>query len=63
VPLIDLLDAYDGIGDLAPYRVSDVNRHANNRGQEVLFEKLLSRLEQDSRAWRVVTGKEPSLAD
>jgi hypothetical protein len=58
VPLIDLLDAYDGIDDLAPYRVSDVNRHANNRGQEVLFEKLLSRLKQDPRAWPVVTGRQ-----
>jgi hypothetical protein len=57
VPILDLLDAYDGIDDLVPYRISDGNRHATNLGQQVLFDQLYDRLQQNPRAWHAITGR------
>jgi hypothetical protein len=47
VPFVPLIDAFDGVGDLAPYRVAESDRHPNAEGHKRLFERLYRRLESD----------------
>lgn len=59
IPVIDILDTFDGIADLAPYRLGPYNHHPTDAGHRLLFERLLERLREDPRAWAIVAGSGP----
>ena len=56
LPTIDLLDTYVGIDDLLPYKTSPGDIHPSDLGHRLLFDRLLPRLQQNPRAWSILTG-------
>jgi hypothetical protein len=56
LPTVDVLDTYVGIDDLLPYKTSPGDSHPSDLGHRLLFDRLLQRLQQDSRAWGILTG-------
>jgi len=56
LPAIDLLDTFVGIEDFIPYKTSPGDIHPSNLGHRRLFERLVVRWENDSRAWHDLTG-------
>jgi lysophospholipase L1-like esterase len=56
IPCIDLLDTFEGIDDLSPYRLGQYNLHPSDAGHRLLEKKLLERLRENPRAWEIVTG-------
>lgn len=56
IPLVDVSDTFAGIEDLAPYRVGPRNEHENNQGQALLADRIFERLQQNPRAWSILTG-------
>ena len=59
VPYVSLLDAFDDVEDLAPYRVADTDRHPNAEGHKRLFELLYGRLESDRASMAELIGAAP----
>jgi hypothetical protein len=56
IPTIDLLETYVDVEDMAPIRVSSVNRHPNEAGHKMLFDAIWKRLEADPKLESVFTG-------
>jgi hypothetical protein len=57
IPNVSLLNTFDGVQDLAPYRVAETDRHPNAEGHKRLFERLYRRLESDPALMAAVMGK------
>lgn len=57
IPLIDATDTYAGITDFTPYRLSARNQHQTDLGQKLLEERIFERLQQNARAWTIVSGQ------
>jgi hypothetical protein len=56
LPMIDVLDTFEGIQDLEPYRLSPFNHHPNDAGHRLIYERLMERLQEAPPAWLLVTG-------
>jgi lysophospholipase L1-like esterase len=56
LPAINLLDTYVGIDDLIPYKTSPGDTHPSDLGHRRLFERLVTRLQGNPRAWRNLVG-------
>jgi lysophospholipase L1-like esterase len=56
IPTLDLLDTFADVGDLAPLRVSRVDHHPNEKGQELLLERLKLRLAADPATAALLIG-------
>jgi lysophospholipase L1-like esterase len=57
IPLVDVTDAFSGISDLTPYRISSGNAHPTNLGHELLAERIFERLQKNPEAWKIITGR------
>jgi lysophospholipase L1-like esterase len=49
VPVVDLLHAFRAVPDVNDVRVSELDRHPNERGHRMIAEAFLDRLERESR--------------
>lgn len=59
VPVIDLLDAFAGVVDLDPFRVSSDNVHPSDQGHRMIFENLYRKLlEQPSVLAQLIGSSE-----
>jgi lysophospholipase L1-like esterase len=56
VPYVSLLDTFEGIADLEPYRLGRFNYHPSELGHALLAERLYERLRADPRVWAAVSG-------
>jgi hypothetical protein len=56
VPVVTLLDTFDGLGNLAPYRVAENDRHPNAEGHKRLFERLNQRVQADPALTAILAG-------
>jgi lysophospholipase L1-like esterase len=56
IPVIDLLGTFEEIDDLNPYRVSPSNRHPNERGHALLFERLYEHSRTHPLVFARITG-------
>jgi len=56
IPVIDLLDTFDGILDLVPLRIKPSDVHPNARGHEMISQNLYRKLRARPELWAAVTG-------
>ncbi|MGQ0722789.1 MAG: SGNH/GDSL hydrolase family protein [Candidatus Eiseniibacteriota bacterium] len=56
IPCVNLLDTFEGVADLEPYRLGRFNYHPSDLGHELLAQRLLERLKANPRAWSIVAG-------
>jgi hypothetical protein len=56
VPSVPLIDSFDGLGDLSPYRVADTDRHPNALGHKRLFDRLYQQIDADPRLLSALIG-------
>lgn len=56
IPFVDLVETFADAEDLASLQVGPLDRHPNDRGHELLFQRLLERLRGDPLPWSIVTG-------
>jgi hypothetical protein len=56
VPFVTLLDTFDGLSDLGPYRVAENDRHPNAEGHKRLFERLNQRVQGDPALTAILAG-------
>jgi len=56
IPYVSLLDTFEGVSSLPPYRVADNDHHPNAAGHQRLFEQLLKGLDSDPALMRIVAG-------
>lgn len=54
LPCIDLLDTFEGIEDVEPYRIAPFNQHPTDLGHALLAKRLLEGLRENGRAWSIV---------
>ncbi len=59
LPRIDLVGAFAGIGDLSPWRVSEIDHHPNSAGYERLFDAFVAALERDPSSYELLAGRLP----
>ena len=57
IPVVSLVETFEGAPDLSPYRVADNDRHPNAAGHKRLFERLYGTLESDPALMRIVLGE------
>jgi hypothetical protein len=58
IPSVDLLETFAYVEDLRPVRVSDGDRHPNEKGHRMLFEAIAQRLGRDAAFERTLAGLE-----
>lgn len=56
LPTLDLVDAFAGLDDLTPWRVSDVDHHPNAQGYRLLFERFAAGVEADPALAALLRG-------
>jgi hypothetical protein len=56
IPSVSLIDSFNGLGDLTPYRVADADRHPNREGHKRLYDELYRRLEADPSLMAALIG-------
>jgi len=56
IPSVSLINSFNGLGDLSPYRVADVDRHPNREGHKRLFDELYRQLQADPLLMATLLG-------
>ena len=57
MPTTDVTDAFAGIDDLTPYRISPVNTHPTDRGHALLADRIFERMQGNPEVWKIMTGR------
>lgn len=63
IPVIDVLDAFDGVTHRESLRVNPVDVHPNAAGHEMIFEALYSRMRARPELWKAITGADETVAN
>jgi hypothetical protein len=56
IPSISLIDSFNELGDLSPYRVAEADRHPNREGHKRLFDELYRQLDADPALMATLIG-------
>jgi hypothetical protein len=59
IPVVDVLDSFDGFLNRRPLRVSLQDPHPNGWGNALIFENLYSKLRAQPAAWTALVGSPP----
>jgi hypothetical protein len=56
IPIIDLLDTFDGVREFSEFRVVEGDVHPNQEGHQRIFENLARKLREDRDLTALVLG-------
>jgi lysophospholipase L1-like esterase len=62
IPVVDLLDTFDGILDLEPFRMNSAEVHPNARGHAMILENLYNKLQAQPDVWTALAGSKAGVA-